>query len=494
MAAVNNIKVGVTATTFAVITLGLVIWLSQYDPGKKSYTIQGNFTNIGGLIPGSKVYLMGVKIGDVVSTIPELNRVKVMLNIDDKIKIPTTTRLAIAAKGLVGDKSVEFFINDDIKPTKFYKPGDVIEGNSPASFDDVIIEGRKAMVKANALIGDPELNRNIRLTSKNVELFTRKLNESMKQVDGIAKSIKDISGSANGLVSSANGLITKTNTVVSDIGSFVGDVKGLTKSNSKPISSIISSSDRLAKSLEKTANTLNHLLDDPKNKKDFGSTASSIRKTAENIQTISQQATLISSDIRNLTNDKDIRNNLKDIVNNTKVISGTFANTLSIPQKELAKQKEKEKKDRLNLDFKSEILGKINYQFNVSPAPTFDIVGNFNILAHTGFERFPFLQIGIDEIGSKNAINLQAGFYPFDNFRARLGIVRGKLGVGGNYFINKNNTEILADFYDISSPHIRLGIMQNIYKDYGVSLYWDDQVMTNLNEVSLGVRWQPSIF
>ncbi|MFN8578952.1 MAG: MlaD family protein [Candidatus Sericytochromatia bacterium] len=86
MALNTNVKVGVTVTLFSALALGSLLWLSNFDPSKKVYQLQGNFTNVGGLIPGSKVYLMGVQIGKVTATVPELNKVKVLMEIDDSVK------------------------------------------------------------------------------------------------------------------------------------------------------------------------------------------------------------------------------------------------------------------------------------------------------------------------------------------------------------------------------------------------------------------------
>lgn len=493
MAMNSNIKVGVTVTLLGILGIVFLLWLSNFDPRQKFYPLQGNFTNVGGLIPGSKVYLMGVKIGQVTATIPDLNKVKVMMEIEDNVKIPVNTRLAIASKGLVGDKSVEFFINDDKIPTQFYKSGAVLDGNSPASFEDLIVEGRKAMQKANALIGDPELNRNIRLTSKNVETFTRKLNTSIGQLDGVVADVKKISASANGFVG-------KTDLVVAEVNGFIKDLRGATSYNRRNIDSIIANADKISASLNRTANSLNSLVEDPENKNQIKQTVETIKRAALNVEKISQNATFISSDIRGITGDKALKEDLKSIVDNTKTISGTFANTLSNPgipglnNKDKTKDEKIDKKDRLNLEFRSEILGQVGYQFKPNTSPSFTVVGNFNVLAHTGFQAFPFVQLGIEEIGGRNQFNAQAGFYPLDNLRVRMGIVRSKLGIGANYMIDQTKSDVIAELYDIGSPHVRLGILQNIYKDYGVSFYWDNQFMTNTNEFNLGVRWQPSIF
>ena len=52
---------------------------------------------------------MGFKIGSVKANILEADKVRVLMEIDPDIKIPKTAKLNIGAKGLVGDKAVEFF-------------------------------------------------------------------------------------------------------------------------------------------------------------------------------------------------------------------------------------------------------------------------------------------------------------------------------------------------------------------------------------------------
>lgn len=495
MAAGTNIKVGITVTVFTVVLTAVLLWFSQFNPGKSTYELKGLFTNVGGMLEGSKVYLMGVKVGVVKALIPEANRVNVIMAIDSGVKIPTNTRLAITAKGLVGDKTVEFFIQNDQPVTSYYEPGQVINGNSPASFEDLIVEAKKAMIKAQNLISDPEMNRNIKLTTRNVETFTRNLN-------GVVKQINSVAGNLQGLSKTANGFVTNSNNAVDDINLFVNDLRGIANANRSNINNIIHNTGLISRNLERTAHDLNDILENPENRKDLKLAVKSIRNAVDNLQHISTQASrlvdnaeLISYDIRDVSGDTDLKNNLKDIIKNTKTISGAFANTLTAgQQKDQDKDKETDKKKRLNVEFKNEILAQTEYQFKQNAATTFDIVGNFNILAHTGFERFPFINLGVEQIGSGNLFNLQAGFYPFENLRLRLGIVRGKLGVGTNYFFEPTKTEIIAETYDISSPHIRLGVLQNIYQDYGLSLYWDNHFSTNLNMFNLGVRWQPSLF
>lgn len=505
MANNNNIKVGVTVTVFAGVLALLILWLSQFSPGKKGYVIEGLFTNIGGLLPGSKIYYMGVTVGTVKANILEADKVRVFLEINPDVKIPKRTKVNIGAKGLVGDKAVEFFPvkegDDALKDRKpeqlkgFFKEGDTIEGISPASFEDVIIEAKKTLVKAQGLISDPELTASIKKTSKNVELFTASLGKSVKQIDVVADNITKIS-------SVAGDFVTHTNELVEEIHAFTKDLRTTTESNKPTVEHIIKNAELISMSLERTVKNFNNIVEDPSNVKNTGDSINGVKNAIVNLQKISQSTAtlvsnldLISSDVRDLSGDTNMKSNFKNIIENLKILSESFANISKQATNQFLNQNNfgKSEKERLHLEFKSEILPKLKYQFIADAVPSFDLVGNFNILAHTGFESFPFLQLGVEEIGTMNQFNMQAGFYPFKNTRLRVGIVRGKLGGGANYFNEPTSTDIFLDGYDISSPHVRLGFMQNVYKDFGLTVSWDNQISTNINEFSLGIRWQPSI-
>ncbi|MFN8674547.1 MAG: MlaD family protein [Candidatus Sericytochromatia bacterium] len=509
MATNNTVKVGITVTVFAAILSVLIIWLSQYNPGKQGYNIEAHFSNIAGLLPGSKVYYMGYKIGTVQENILEADKIRVVLQIDPDIKIPKTSTVTIGAKGIVGDKAVEFFpkkrtieeqekydAENKGKAIEYVKAGETIRGLSPASFEDLIIEGKNALIKAQRLIDDTDLQTRIKNTSKNIELFTASINKSVSQIDKVANNITKLSESANSFVGT-------TNKVMQEVNHFVTDIRSTTSKNIPNIDKIIANANSISKELDKTVKDLNAFVESPNNIKNTEDSIKSVKNAILNIEKISKSASSlvinldsISGDVKDISSDPNLKNNFKGIVSDVKNIS----ESLSTLSKKAANgdffpkpDSKKTDKERLHLEFKSEVLPKVLYQFKVDEKPRFDLVGNFNILAHTGFESFPFLQLGVEEIGATNQFNLQAGFYPFNNLRLRGGLVRGKLGVGANYFNEPTNSDIFLDMYDISDPHVRIGLMQNIYKDFGITASWDNQFSKNANEFVLGIRWQPGI-
>ena len=110
MAANNNVKVGITVTVFSVVLITLLLWLSQFKPQSAVYQLEGNFANVGGLIPGSKVYFLGVTVGTVTATDLAVDKVKVIMDIDSKIKISLYKEATRFLRLFISSKIFSFLI------------------------------------------------------------------------------------------------------------------------------------------------------------------------------------------------------------------------------------------------------------------------------------------------------------------------------------------------------------------------------------------------
>jgi phospholipid/cholesterol/gamma-HCH transport system substrate-binding protein len=80
-------------------------------PSQQSRTIQvtGLFTKTIGLFPSSRVMVLGVAVGRVVSVTPAGNDVKVVMRIDRSRKIPADARATIVPISLISDRYVQLF-------------------------------------------------------------------------------------------------------------------------------------------------------------------------------------------------------------------------------------------------------------------------------------------------------------------------------------------------------------------------------------------------
>lgn len=98
---------------FVLIGLGALAYLSV-SLGGASYRGPGGleliatFDQIGGLKLRSRVVVGGVKMGQVTAiTLDEDLRARVMLEIDDQLRLPVDTSASILTSGVLGDQYVE---------------------------------------------------------------------------------------------------------------------------------------------------------------------------------------------------------------------------------------------------------------------------------------------------------------------------------------------------------------------------------------------------
>jgi phospholipid/cholesterol/gamma-HCH transport system substrate-binding protein len=106
----SNIELSVGA--FVLLGLTAIVWFAVQAGagaaiGGATYEVNARFTNIGGLKPGSQVFIAGVPVGRVEKI--DLNTqyaAVVRLNVKQGINLPSDTIASIKTSGLIGDKYV----------------------------------------------------------------------------------------------------------------------------------------------------------------------------------------------------------------------------------------------------------------------------------------------------------------------------------------------------------------------------------------------------
>ena len=72
------------------------------------YRVTAYFTKSIGLYANSDVRILGIKVGTIDSVVPQGDRVKVTMSIDDTYKVPAQAKAVILAPSLVSDRYVQF--------------------------------------------------------------------------------------------------------------------------------------------------------------------------------------------------------------------------------------------------------------------------------------------------------------------------------------------------------------------------------------------------
>ena len=95
--------VAVAATVVLLAALG---WTILRPAGQ--YRVTAWFTQTVGLYPGSDVRILGIPVGSVTDVVPEGDRVRVDMLIDDDYDIPADADAVVLAPSLVSDRYVQF--------------------------------------------------------------------------------------------------------------------------------------------------------------------------------------------------------------------------------------------------------------------------------------------------------------------------------------------------------------------------------------------------
>lgn len=472
----STFKVGlITILTVVTVMIG-VVYIWQINP-YAFYQIIGYFPHVGGINVGSKVTLMGVQIGEImaIEAQPSKRRVKIIMNIKREIRLPVNSTFTIITTGLVGDKNIEVFPPAQLTG-HYLQPGAEIHGTPPASLDTIFTEAQAMIKSARRLVENPELQQNILQTAGTI-------NQTALQLSSLFKDIRSVTSGFGKLTTQTELLLKQMN--------------GATATTIPEVQAVVASTRRIAGNMEMLSARINQLAHDPQmlsdtrqfigNAKDLSKEwrdfTQNLQRLTRKFQSIAEDAQVITQDIKEISHDPAIKSNIRTVAQNaTRLTNAIF--DLTNPQQTST--------NHLDLNFRAEALGtmRLSPDFKATPGA----VGNFNIFGDLGPNGpISYFRLGLDEIGDGNLINLQAGSRLADNGLIRFGLVRGKIGAGTDFnlkFLDQPLT-ISGELYDINSPRMRLGLLQNIWQDYGLSLYWDNQFVRGLNEFNLGFRWQP---
>ncbi len=177
-------KVGVFVTLSAVVFGGVILFFGEipiFHTERVDYVVY--FKNAGGLSKGSDVRVAGVKVGKVKSIGFENGKVKVVVELNEKVPIYRNAVAEIRSLGLLGDKYVEI------------DPGDPSSGELPP--DSVIRYTKKPADISNMVDA-------LAKTAKSIEKLSQNLNElvaeNRKQISDLLVNLNELSKSLNELV------------------------------------------------------------------------------------------------------------------------------------------------------------------------------------------------------------------------------------------------------------------------------------------------------
>lgn len=278
----SEVKVGAFALGGAVVLAGIITFMGAFSFGKKGYELRIDYPQVSGLMPGHVVRYAGVQVGTVKELKVAPDKVEVIAEIDDNIKIPQGSVFSIAADGIMGEK----YVNVAPPPKMgqgFIAEGSTIKGVPGGGMDEFFANSGDLVTRLENIAGAFE------------NIFgDKEVQESMK--DGF-KNMRDISENMN--------TFTK---VMADVA----------VANQQDISRMIQQMSELSQHMNGTVSHIESIMDGVDNN---GQTGRNIAAIVANIEQTSERMENIVQMLESVAQDPVTQQSLKDTLVNVKETS-----------------------------------------------------------------------------------------------------------------------------------------------------------------------------
>lgn len=239
----TEIRVGITVIAGIIIFIWVLSWAKNYSLTSSREVVNVRFNNVSGLEVGDNVTVNGVKKGFVEDMKVEGDDVIVKLTVDSDVKLKKDATFAVSMLDLMGGKKVEITPGVSSQPLDLAKvqhgvfEADIprvmsiigkVEGDLPGIISDL----KTSLSSLNTYLTDHQLNKNIKVSVKNLAEISGKLN---RLLDENSKTFTKLAKNSNELITQMNGFLTANR---SDIEKTLSNLRDLTSRTDTLISQI----------------------------------------------------------------------------------------------------------------------------------------------------------------------------------------------------------------------------------------------------------------
>jgi phospholipid/cholesterol/gamma-HCH transport system substrate-binding protein len=255
--------------------------------GEKGYKLTVDFETAAGLEPKANVKMAGVPVGKVEEIQLVGNRARLILRIDEGIRIPVDSVASIQTQGLLGEKYVE------IQPGKqadrlLPHGGRIANTQPPVNLDEIV--------------------RKVSLISDDVKRFTESLADTLGTEEGkqaLAEILENVREASGVLRNVAGANEERLNRILANIDNLSGDLKDITSANKEDVRATIANLRAFSQTLKEETPDL-----------------------ARKLEAMGEQVSGVFG---------ENRENIKESIENFKLASAKLDNTLSSAEKVMAK-------------------------------------------------------------------------------------------------------------------------------------------------------------
>ncbi|MCD2435216.1 MlaD family protein [Acidaminococcus sp. NSJ-142] len=272
----DEVKVGAVTLGGLVILALMLTFLGVFSFAGKTYKLNVIFDDVNGLKAGNEVRFAGVPVGKVEDIVVDGSKVKVVMKLDEKQKIPRNSQFSIGMDGVMGTKFVTI-APPQIATGLSFKAGETITGQQSSGISKMMDTSGKVLDKLEVVVdafsnvfGDKDVQKSMRQgfvqtgeVAKNLNDFTRSLAEMSQQNQGdihtMVTQMRDMSVHMNSIMTQA-------------------DANGATGQNVAVMAANMADASR---KIKQTAESLNSVVSDPEMKKELQETVHHAKATSE---------------------------------------------------------------------------------------------------------------------------------------------------------------------------------------------------------------------
>ena len=284
----SEVKVGAFALGGAVVLAGIITFMGAFSFGKKGYELRIDYPQVSGLMPGHVVRYAGVQVGTVKKINVAPDKVEVIAEINDDIKIPQGALFTIASDGIMGEKFVS--VVPPAKPSNSYiTEGATLKGTPGGGMDEFVASAGDLIKRMENIasafenvFGDKEVQESMKSGFKNMNDIAENMNTFTKVMADVAvTNQQDITG----MIHQINELSQRMNGTAAHIESIMAGVDNNGKTGQN-VAAIAQNMANTSKRLENIVQVLETVAKDP-------ATQESLKETLVNVKETSARANKI---------------------------------------------------------------------------------------------------------------------------------------------------------------------------------------------------------
>lgn len=289
----SEVRVGAFALGSAAVLAGIITFMGAFSFGSSGYQLNINYPSVNGLMQGHVVRYAGVQVGAVKGITVEKDKVSVLVEINDDIKIPQGATFTIGADGIMGEK----FVN--VIPPQQFGNGYITEG-----------------ANINGVSGG------------GMDEFFANSGELLKRLENIAIAFENIFGDPEVQTAMRSGFKSMGG-VMDNMNTFTKVMADVAIENQAQLNEMVRSMSELSKRMNSTAQHLESIMSNVDNN---GATGRNIAAMAQNLADTSQRMENIVQVLETVAQDpetskaiKETLSNVRDTSASAKKILGTVA-------------------------------------------------------------------------------------------------------------------------------------------------------------------------